>query len=380
MRIFILTLFYMIFALKAHAFDTIAQNAYVIDVSTGSVMLDKESQVSKPPASTSKLMTIALLFKAIEEGRISLDTEFDVSEKAWAMGGSKMFVEINSKVSVDDLIHGIVIQSGNDACVVVAEGLAGTEDNFAIEMNAHAVELGLTDSTFGNSSGWPHPNQRMSAKDLATLAYHLYQKYPQYWHYFAKPEFTYNNISQKNRNPLLGIVAGADGLKTGHTNEAGYGLVGSVARDNRRVIIVLLGMNSEAERAAEAERVATWALSEFKSVTQFKSGEKIVSAKTWQADTPEIPLTTAEDFTALLPIDGSSPISIKAVYDEPISAPLAKGTEVGYLEVSGTNAPAYKIPLLTGEDLNKGSFGKRFMEVIANGITSNLPTQNESTQ
>ncbi len=380
MRKIIIALFYIIFAHNAHAFDTVARNAYVIDVSTGSVMLDKDSHVSMPPASTSKLMTIALLFKAIDDGEISLETEFDVSEKAWAMGGSKMFVEINSKVSVEDLINGIIVQSGNDACVVVAEGLSGTEDKFAQAMNTHAIELGLTDSTFGNASGWPHPNQRMSAKDLATLAYHLYQKYPQYWHYFSKPDFTYNNITQKNRNPLLGIVAGADGLKTGHTNEAGYGLVGSVARENRRVIMVLLGMQSEAERAAEAERVATWALSEFKSVTQFKSGDPIVTAKTWQADTPEISLTTAEDFTALLPVNGNSPLTIKAVFEEPISAPLPQGSEVGYLEISSTEAPSYKIPLLTSAELNKGSFGKRFVEVISNGINSNMPSQSESAQ
>ena len=350
------------------AIETTAKNAYVIDVSTGTIMLDKASSEAKPPASTSKLMTIALLFKALEEGKVSMDTTFKVSEKAWAMKGSKMFVELGSEVSVSDLLKGILVQSGNDACVVVAEGLAGTEDKFAEQMNAYAVELGLSDSSFGNASGWPHPKQLMSARDLAKLAYFLYKTYPQHWSQFSEPEFTYNKIKQANRNPLLGVVQGADGLKTGHTEAAGYNLVGSVERNGRRIVLVLMGMSSEAERASEAERIASWALNDFQASTEIKAGETIATAKTWMGNAPEINLTTPSDFTTLKPIGTTGTIQASALFEEPLVAPLEKGTQVGIVRVTQKNMPTYELPLVLAESLERGGFFSRFKQVVANSL------------
>ncbi len=375
-RLFALILSLAIFS-PLWAFETTARNAYLIDTSTGTVMFDKGSNQSVPPASMSKLMTIALLFKAIKEGTVSMDTQFPVSERAWAMGGSKMFVENGSLVSVEDLIQGIIVQSGNDACVVVAEGLAGTEEKFAQQMNIYAKEIGLTNSSFGNASGWPDPRQRMSAHDLATLAYYLFKNYPEYWHYFAETEFTYNNITQPNRNPILGVVEGADGLKTGHTEEAGYGLVGSVKRGDRRVIFVLMGMESEAERAGEAENIASWALSNFTSKSYFENGEPVLTAKTWLADKNEIGLTTPKGFKTLEPITGTGTTKIIANYYEPISAPLPKGSEVGTLTIESESFPDYTLPLVTSDDLERGGFLRRYFDVAKGSVTRFLPNEAE---
>lgn len=355
----------------AHAedFETIAVNAYVIDVNTGTVVLDKASSESMPPASTSKLMTTAVLFKALVDGKVTLDTKFHVSKKAWGMEGSKMFIQVDTEVRVEDLLQGILVQSGNDACVAVAEGLAGTEEVFAVEMNALAKELGLTDSSFSNSTGLPDPNQRMSAKDLAVLSYHLYTTYPQFWHYFSEPEFTWNKITQPNRNPLLGVVKGADGLKTGHTKEAGYSIVGSVERDNRHIIMVLMGMQSEKARAEEAERVATWALSNFESKTIINGGEPVASAKTWLSDKAVVPLIAENDLTTLIAKDGTSATTITAIYDEPIQGPLAKGTPVGTIKISQAKHADLEIPLLLGEDLGKASFSSRYASVLGEKIS-----------
>ncbi len=359
-------------SLSATAFETIARNAYVIDVSTGAVLLDKDSQVSMPPASTSKLMTIALLFEALEEGRISLDSRFEVSEKAWRMGGSKMFLEVGDLVSIEDLIRGIVIQSGNDACVVVAEGLAGSEQNFAEDMNRYAREIGLENSSFSNASGWPHPNQRMSAQDLANLAYHLFQTYPQHLHYYAEREFTYNNITQANRNPLLGVIEGADGFKTGHTQEAGYSLVGSVKRGDRHILMVLMGMTSEAERAAEAERVATWALSEFQSKILFKAGEPILTAPTWQASEDYAELTSKKSIEVLVPSDDSVQPVTTAHFDQPIVAPKSAGEVVGKITIHVEGLQSVSEELVLRENLERGSFISRLTEVIGAQASSYL--------
>lgn len=361
-RIFALILC-ALFVGRAFAFETTARNAYLIDTSTGTVMFSKDSDVAAPPASMSKLMTIALLFKALKEGKVTMDTVFPVSEKAWAMGGSKMFVENGSQVRVEDLIQGIIVQSGNDACVVVAEGLAGSEEQFAQLMNSYAKEIGLTHSSFGNASGWPDPRQRMSAHDLAVLAYYLQQNYPEYWHYFSEKEFTYNGITQPNRNPILGVVQGANGLKTGHTEEAGYGLVGSVERNDRSVIFVLMGMQSEAERATEAENIATWALSNFTTKTYFDNDETIVTVDTWLADKPTVGLAASEGLTTLEPIAGAANVKVTANYYEPISAPLDAGTEVGTITISSDSFDDYTLPLVTTEALERGGFVRRFTDV-----------------
>lgn len=244
--------------LHAQGFDTNATGAYVKDISTGTVLLSKNADVPLPPASMSKLMTLNMLFEALKDGRVQMDTRFGVSSKAKAMGGSTMFLNERDRPTVEELIQGIIVMSGNDACVVVAEGLAGTEEAFARQMTDRARDLGMMNSTFANASGWPHPDQRMSMQDLGILAERLINEFPDYYGYFAQKEFAFDNrapANTTNRNPLLGLGIGADGLKTGHTSEAGYGLVGSAAQGDRRIVFVITGLDSErARREDRADR------------------------------------------------------------------------------------------------------------------------------
>ena len=248
------------------AFETRATAAWILDQTTGTVLLSKDAQKPLPPASMSKLMTLNMLYEALRDGRVTLDTKFSVSDKASQMGGSSMFLTPKDRPTVEDLIKGIIVQSGNDACVVVAEGLAGTEEGFARLMNERGRAIGLRNSVFANSSGWPHPNHRMSMEDLGLLASRLIREFPEYYGYFAMPTFEFDGrvpSNHRNRNPLLNLGIGADGLKTGHTSEAGYGLVGSAVQGNRRIVFVITGLDSEAARAEEAERVVAWAFRQF---------------------------------------------------------------------------------------------------------------------
>ena len=247
----------------ARAIEIAAREGIVVDFQTGATLLEKDADVSMPPASMSKVMTIYLVFQRLKDGRLNLDDELPVSEKAWRMGGSKMFVKVGNRVRIEDLIRGVIVASGNDACIVLAEGLAGTEAAFAEEMTRTAREIGLTNSTFANATGWPDPNQRMTARDLATLAHRIITDFPEYYHYFSETEFTWNGIRQSNRNPLLFKSIGADGLKTGHTKEAGFGLTASAVQGERRLILVLSGMSSQKERSEESARIMAWGFLEF---------------------------------------------------------------------------------------------------------------------
>ncbi|MEM7441521.1 MAG: D-alanyl-D-alanine carboxypeptidase family protein, partial [Pseudomonadota bacterium] len=275
----------LLFGLPAAAFDTIARAALVIDQRTGTVLLAKNADESLPPASMSKLMTLNMLFEALQDGRVSLDSKFTVSSRAAAKGGSKMFVKAGEAISVQDLIRGIIVQSGNDACIVVAENLAGSEPDFARIMTARAKKLGMTGSTFANATGWPDPNQRMSARDLVFLANRLITEFPEYYGYFAEKNFTWEGITQDNRNPILGRVQGADGLKTGHTQEAGYGLVASAKQGDRRVILMVTGLESATARAAEAERLMTWAFRQFTEERLIDAGKTVAQAEVWLGKT-----------------------------------------------------------------------------------------------
>lgn len=234
---------------KAEPMTTIATQAIIVDASTGTILLDKGANDRMPTSSMSKTMTIYMVFDALKEGRLKLDDEFLVSEKAWRMEGSEMFIKVGDKVKIEDLIRGVVVQSGNDAAVALAEGLAGSEEAFAEAMNARAKDLGMTGSHFVNASGWPHPDHYSTPRDLALLAYRIIHDFPEYYHYFSEKEFTYNNIRQQNRDPLLGKLPGADGLKTGHTEVAGYGLIGSAKRGDRRLILVVNGLKSQQDCA-----------------------------------------------------------------------------------------------------------------------------------
>lgn len=345
----------------ARAIDTPARHAVLLDVGTGTVLLAKDADEQMPPASMSKLMTISMLFEALAEGRVKLDDTFEVSEKAWKMGGSKMFVEVGKQARIEDLIRGIVVQSGNDACIVVAEGLGGTEEAFARKMTERAHELGLTHSSFANASGWPHPDQHMSARDLSKLAIHLIEDFPEYYKYFAELEFTYAGIKQGNRNPLLYKDIGADGLKTGHTEASGYGLVASAVQDGRRLVLVVNGLESVNQRSRESARLLAWGFREFEAVKLFKAGETVADADVWLGGETTVPLVPAEPVEVLLPRAGRKDMKVAVRYDGPVPAPIAKGTEIATLSISAPDMETKEVPLLAGADVERlGAVGRIF--------------------
>ena len=337
-------------------FETRASAAYVLDVTSGTVLLDLNADIPLPPASMSKLMTLTMLFEAIEDGRLSLDTTFTVSERAHSMGGSRMFLETRHRPTAEDLIRGIAVLSGNDATVVVAEGLAGTEDAFATMATRRARDLGMENTTIANASGWPHPQHRMSMRDLALLAEHMITEYPQYYPYLSEPEFTWNNITQSNRVPLLGAGVGLDGLKTGFTSEAGYSLTGSALQGDRRIIFAFSGLGSEAERAEEAERIINWAFRQFASVTLARAGQVLGEADVWMGEAARVPLTLAEDLRILIPSIAQRNIEARAVYDTPLPAPINAGDRVGDLVISVPDMEDRRVPLVAGASVPEGGF------------------------
>lgn len=343
----------------AHAFDTNAETAWVYDVTTGTVLMEKNADKSVPPASMSKLMTVYMLFEALHEGRVSLDTRLPVSTKARQMGGSTMFLNEQDRPTVEDLLKGIIVLSGNDACVVVAEGLSGTEDAFARQMTERGKELGLTDSVFANASGWPNPRHRMTAHDLGLLAVHLIEDFPELYKYFAMTEFPFDNrapANRFNRNPLLKLGIGADGLKTGHTEEAGYGLVGSAVQDGRRVVFTITGLDSENARAEESERIVNWAFRQFTMETMVPAGETVVYAPVWLGTAKQVGLTTKGGANVLIPAGAQDQVKVEAVYNTPIPAPIKKGDKLGELVVTVPGAKDAITPLLATEDVPEAGF------------------------
>ncbi|SET11512.1 D-alanyl-D-alanine carboxypeptidase family protein [Paracoccus homiensis] len=351
----------------AQAFDTNARAAWVYDVATGTVLMEKNADEALPPASMSKLMTVYMLFEALHEGRVQMDTRLPVSTKARQMGGSTMFLNEQDRPTVEELIKGIIVLSGNDACVVVAEGLSGTEDAFARQMTAKGKELGLTNSTFANASGWPDPRHRMSAHDLGVLARHLVEDFPELYKNFAITEFPFDNRAPSNRfnrNPLLGLGIGADGLKTGHTQEAGYGLVGSAKQDDRRVIFVITGLDSETARAEESERIVNWAFRQFTMQTLVPAGETVVEAPVWLGTQPRVGLTTTEGANVLIPAGAQDQVKVEAVYESPLPAPIAKGDRVGQLVVTVPGAKDAVTPLIATEDVPEAGFAGRMKGAV----------------
>ena len=356
-------------AASAGPIDTVAPHAYVVDDQTGAVLYDKLGSEQFQPASMSKLMTIYMLLDALKRGDLKLTDTFHVSEKAWSTQGSKMFVDINSQVAIEDLIRGIIIQSGNDACIVVAEGLAGSEEAFADRMNKKAKEIGLTDSNFVNASGWPDPNHLMTAKDLAMLAHRLIADFPDYYHYFSEHEFTWHGIKQGNRNPLLYRTgSGVDGLKTGHTEEAGYGLTASAIRDGRRVIMILHGMTGMQERADQTGIVLDWAFREFGNFTIAAPGTVLGEAPVWMGAEKTVPLTVATDFLITLPRSERQNVVAKAVYNGPIEAPIAAGQEIGELVVDIPGMPQARTPIVAAKAVDELGFGGRIAAAVMHFI------------
>ena len=341
------------------AFETPATAAYLYDVTTGTVLFEKNADVPLPPASMSKLMTLYMLFEALRDGRVTLDTTFGVSTKARQMGGSTMFLDETDRPTVESLIKGIIVQSGNDACIVVAEGLAGSEDAFARLMNERAPEIGLTNSTFANASGWPNPNHRMSMRDLGVLATRIIEDFPEYYGYFALEEYDFDGRSPSNRfnrNPVLGLGLGADGLKTGHTEEAGYGLTGSALQGERRVVFVFTGLDSQAARRSEAESFINWGFRQFVSKTVATAGQPVGDVPVWMGDHQVINIVAGQDIELLLPAIGQDAVETRIEYQSPLEAPIAEGQKVAELVVISPDMPERRIPLVSDREVLRGGF------------------------
>jgi len=330
-------------------FETTAPHAYLMDYTTGTVLFEKNSRVPVPPASLSKLMTSYMVFDALRIGIITLDDLLIVSEKAWRMGGSKMFVEVDKQVSVQDLLRGIIVQSGNDACIVLAEAIGGDEATFSDLMNEKALDLGLLDSVFQNSTGWPHPEHKMSVADIAMIIQKIVGEFPEYFPLFAEKEFTYNEIRQANRNPLLYKDIGVDGMKTGHTREAGYGLAATALRNNRRLIAVVTGLGSPSQRASEVERLLNYGFRQFDNYNLFSAGEVVLNGDVWLGRLPKVGLVIEDDLTVSLQRKSRDKLRVTVKYDSPIPAPISAGMELGTLFVEAPNFKAIEVPLVSEE-------------------------------
>lgn len=348
----------LLLAAPARAFDTTATSAWVYDVTSGTVLMEKNADTAIPPASMSKLMTLYMLFEALEDGRVQPDTRLPVSTKARQMGGSTMFLNEMDRPTVEDLIKGIIVLSGNDACVVVAEGLAGTEEAFARQMTERGRQIGLEHSTFRNSTGWPQDGHRMSAEDMGLVALRLIEEFPQYYPDFALTEFRFDDRAPSNRfnrNPILRLGIG-DGLKTGHTQEAGYGLVGSAEQDGRRIIFVVSGLQTDRARAEESERIVNWAFRQFTMQTLVPAGETVTEAPVWLGTASRVGLTTENGVNVLVPAGAQDQVQVEVVYDTPIPAPIAKGDPVGRLVVTIPGARDTVTPLIATADIPEAGF------------------------
>jgi D-alanyl-D-alanine carboxypeptidase (penicillin-binding protein 5/6) len=327
---------------------TMAPHAIIMDYETGAVLYEKDADRPAPPSSMSKLMTAAIVFERLKSGQLKLTDEFPVSEKAWRMEGSKMWTRVDTKISLEALLNGVIVQSGNDACVVIAEGVAGSEEAFADLMTKKAREWGLANSTFANSTGWPDDNHKMSTRDLALLARKIIRDYPDYYAFYAKKEFTWEKIRQPNRNPLLYSFKGADGLKTGHTEMAGYGLVGSAFIDGERRIIVVNGLSSEKARAAESERLMRVAFNDFSRRTLYEQGAIAGDALVFAGKAPSVPLVAGEAISMIVSRADAAAISAKVIYEGPVEAPIEEGQQIGVLRIAAGEGEAREFPLYAG--------------------------------
>ena len=344
--------------------DTQARQAFIMDFDTEAVLLEKNADERMPPSSMSKLMTMYVVFEYLKEGRLRLDQELPVSERAWRMGGSKMFVQIGSTVPVEALMRGVIVQSGNDACIVLAEAISGSEQQFAELLNETGRRIGLTNSNFRNATGWPDPEHRTTCRDLARLAKRIIADHPEYYRYYNERSFRWNDISQDNRNPALARVAGADGLKTGHTEEAGYGLTASAKRGDRRLILVVNGLPSMRARAEESERLLEWGFREFENVVLFRAAAVIEEVPVYLGDRRTVPLVGGQDVVVTLPRQWRRNLQARLRYEAPVTAPVLKGQELGRMEVSGQGVPPMSLPLIAGADVDRLGVVSRIPAVI----------------
>jgi D-alanyl-D-alanine carboxypeptidase (penicillin-binding protein 5/6) len=350
-----------------------APHAILIDAQYGGVLFDRDADRLIFPASLAKLMTAEYVFHEIKEGRIKLTDEYMVSENAWRKGGapshgSTMFAALNSKVPVDDLLHGMIIQSANDACIVLAEGIAGNEAEFGNRLTQRAREIGLEKSVFTNSNGLPDPNEKVTTRELAMLARHIIRTYPEFYPLFGQPDYTWNKIRQQNRNPLLGAMNGADGLKTGYTKEAGYGLVGSAVQNDLRLIVVVTGVSTAKERADEAKKALEWGFRNFEQRTIFAEGQIIGTAKVFGGASGRVALKADQEVKVMLPKSGGERLIARIVYTGPVPAPVTEGTPIGNLKVWRNDNLILTMPLKAAENIGKGNMPQRAFDAVTEMI------------
>ncbi|MDE0780084.1 MAG: D-alanyl-D-alanine carboxypeptidase [Alphaproteobacteria bacterium] len=351
-------------------FQSAAKQAILIDFDTGAVLYAKYANTPMFPASMTKIMTSIMVFDELHAGRLELDSTFRVSENAWRKGGSKMFVHVKDEIKIEDLLRGIIVQSGNDASIVVAEGIAGSEEAFAVQMTERAREIGLTRTVFRNATGWPDPEHVTSAEDLAKLANFLIREYPDFYSYYSEKEFTYGKslggkpIIQGNRNPLLYKDMGADGLKTGHTKASGFGLTASVIRGSRRLVMVINGLESVRARSSESERLINWGYKVFDNYPLFQAGETVGNAEVWLGDDGTVPLVIEDELTITIPKSARRNMKVKIIYESPIPAPFKAGIEVARLEVTAPGITPIIRPLKTSVSVDQLAFLGRIKSAI----------------
>ncbi len=359
----LLLIVFLLLTRQSFAIESIAKTALVIDLSTNEILLEKNSTEKTYPSSMTKMMTALVAFEKIKDGSLSLDQEFLISKKAWKMGGSKMFIEVDKRVSVYDLLLGVVVQSGNDASIAIAEGISGSEEIFAIEMNNLGKKIGLTGSNFTNSSGWPDDNHYTTAEDLAKVAQYTIENHYELYQMYKISDFTYNGIKQDNRNPLLYTFEGADGFKTGYTEAAGYGLVGSAERGDRRLIVVLNGLESSKSRAQESLRLMDWGFNNFQLVDFYKKNEVIQEVDTWLGKEDKVDLIALEDISVSIPKAQLSSAKVTVLVEEPIATPIKIGDQIAKLQISFADKQV-DFPLYSGEDIDQKNFFSRIFSAI----------------
>ena len=361
-RFFLFVAIYFLLIIKIYAIDTKAESAVVLDVNSNTILFEKNPEIKQGPASMSKLMLVYMVFERLQNNTLSLDQEFLVSKKAWKYGGSKMFVKAGDMVSVNDLLKGIIVQSGNDACIVLAEGLSGSEENMVEEMNDKGIEIGLTGSNFTNTPGWQHQDHYMTLRDIAHLSRLIINKFPEYYYMFAINEFTYNDIRQFNRNKLISID-GYDGLKTGRTTQSGFGIAASSKKNDRRIISVVNGLNSDKERINETKKLVNWSFREFITLDLYEAGDTIQSAKVWLGKEPFVPLVLNDDLVITIKKKNIDKYKIKLIYETPIISPIKKGDKVAELHLIEGDSTKIK-DIYAGKNIDKISRFYRSFSIV----------------
>lgn len=352
---------------RAQNFQTSAPTAILIDADSHAVLFEKNADEPTAPASMAKTMTAEVVFNELKSGRLSFDNTFTISENAWrkgggGSGGSSMFAQVNSSIRLEDLIRGLVVQSGNDAAIAIAEGVAGTEENFSKLMNERARVVGMTKSTFRNATGYGHPEQKATVRDLAKLAIHIIETYPDLYKIFGEREFTWNKIRQQNRNPLLAMDIGADGLKTGNIDESGFGLIGSAVQNGQRLVVVVNGLKTAKDRANESRKLLDWGFRAFESQQLFAEGQVVGEAQVFGGAKRSLPLVSQKPIRVLVPRGESERVTARIIYTGPLKAPIQKGAEVARLQVNRGEMQAVEMPLYANEDIQEGTLSQRALD------------------